>query len=210
MLIIFGVRVYFRTIGQGTFHCQRCGGDRTYRLRSGRRWVHVFFIPLIPLTHAGEFVQCDRCGARYSADVLTLPTMAQMQSALPAGMRAAAVTMLRAGDPGSSAARRRVSDAVAGAGLAGYDDAKIDADLRESPGYCAGEPVAVRLEVLAGQLAPPAREWFLAEIIRVGLADGALSDAERQAAMGIAASLGMSTAQAIGVIALTEQGASAG
>jgi uncharacterized tellurite resistance protein B-like protein len=82
--------------------------------------------------------------------------------------------------------------------------------LRENPGYCAGEPVTARLEALAAQLAHPAREWFLAEIIRIGLADGALSDSERQAAMGIAASLGMTTAQAIGVIALTEQGASAG
>ena len=210
MLIIFGVRVYFRTIGQGTFHCQRCGGDRTYRLRSGRRWIHVFFIPLIPLGNAGEFVQCDNCGARYSRNVLTLPTMAQMQAALPAGMRAAAVTMLRAGDPASSAARRRVADAVAGAGLTGYNDAAIDADLRQDPDYCDGVRVGTRLESLAAQLAHPAREWFLAEIVRIGLADGALSDAERQAATQIAARLGMTPAQAYGVIAMTEQGASAG
>lgn len=210
MLIIFGLRIYFRTVGQGTFHCQRCGGDRQYRLRSGRKWIHLFFIPLIPLGQVGELVQCDRCGTRYSTEVLGLPTMSQMQAALPAGMRAAALTMLRAGDPASSVARRRAAEAVGGAGLTGYDDAAIDADLEEDPRYSGGEPVAGRLDALSAQLAVPAREWFLAEVVRIGLADGALSDAERQAATQIAAHLGMTPAQAVGVIALTEQGASAG
>lgn len=210
MLIIFGVRVYFRTTGRGTFHCPRCGGDRQYRLRSGRKWIHLFFIPLIPLGQAGEFVQCDRCGTRYSPEVLAQPTMSQMQAALPAGMRAAAITMLRAGDQASSAARRRVTDAVSGSGLAGYDDAAIDADLAQDPGYSDGIGVTARLDALAAQLAVPAREWFLAEIVRIGLADGPLSDGERRAATEMAGHLGMTPAQAVGVIALTEQGASAG
>ena len=210
MLLIFGLRVYFRTIGQGSFHCQRCGGDRPYRHKSGRRWIHVFFIPVIPLDKAGEYVQCGECGTRYSPEVLALPTMAQMQEALPAGMRAAAITMLRAGDTGSSAARRRVIDAVRGAGIADYDDAAVDADLESAVGQEAGNSVAERLSALSAQLAVPAREWFLAEIVRIGLADGALAEPERLAAREIAGYLGMTPAQAVGVIALTEEGASAG
>ena len=35
MLIIFGLRVFYRTIAQGTFHCRRCGGDRQYRQSAG-------------------------------------------------------------------------------------------------------------------------------------------------------------------------------
>lgn len=210
MLLIFGLRVYFRTIGQGTFHCQRCGGDRPYRHKSGRRWIHVFFIPIIPLDKAGELVQCAECGTRYQTDVLALPTMAQMQVALPAGMRAAAITMLRAGDSGSIAARRRAIDAVKGAGVAAYDDAALDADLEQSSGLDPDIAVPAQLNALSAQLAMPAREWFLAQIVRIGLADGALAEAERQAAREIAAHLGMTPAQAVGVIALTEEGASAG
>ena len=209
MLLIFGLRVYFRTIGRGTFHCQRCGGDRPYRLRSGRRWIHVFFIPVIPLGKAGEYVQCAECGTRYSSDVLALPTMAQMQAALPAGMRGAAIAMLLAGDQAASAARRRVIDAVRGAGVPGYDDAAIDADLESAADPAAGDSIAERLDALAVQLAVPAREWFLAEIVRIGLADGALTESERQAAREMAGCLGMTPAQAVGVIALTEEGASA-
>ncbi len=210
MFLIFGLRVYFRTIGQGTFHCQRCGGDRSYRHKSGRRWIHLFFIPVIPLGRAGEYVQCAVCGTRYRTDVLALPTMAQMQAALPAGMRAAAATMLRAGDTGSTAARRRAIEAIKGAGASDYGDVALDADLDPRTGLDPEAGVPASLNALTAQLAVPAREWFLAEVVRIGLADGALSDAERRAATQIAGHLGMTQAQAVGVIALTEEGASAG
>ena len=56
----------------------------------------------------------------------------------------------------------------------------------------------------------PAPEWFLADAVRVGLADGPLSEQERDAARQIAAFLGLSEAQAHDVIWLTEEGAAAG
>lgn len=207
MLIIFGFRVVYRTVGQGTFHCQRCGGDREYRHRAGRRWFTLFFIPVIPLNRVGEHVQCTVCRTRYRMDVLSLPTAAQMQEALPAGMRAAALAMLRAGGGSSSPARRRAIDAVKGAGLADYDDAAMDADLSASA--IAGQDLAGPLNRLTMQLAVPAREWFLAEVVRIGLADGMLSDEERHTAQEVAAQLGMTPAQARGVISMTEEGASA-
>jgi zinc-ribbon family len=215
LLLIFGLRVFYRTVGQGTFHCQRCGGDREYRHRAGRRWFTLFFIPVIPLNHVGEHVQCTVCGTRYRMDVLNLPTAAQMQEALPAGMQAAAVAMLRAGGGSSAPARRRAIDAVKGAGVADYDDAALDADLTAAampaqPGQDRpGQDLAGPLNRLAIQLAVPAREWFLAEVVRIGLADGMLSDDERHTAQEVAAQLGMTPAQARGVISMTEEGASA-
>ncbi len=210
MLIIFGLRVFYRTVGEGTFHCQRCGGDRPYRHRAGRRWFTLFFIPVIPLAHVGEHVQCAECGTRYRMQVLNLPTTAQMQAAIPAGMRAAAIVMLRAGGAGSAPSRRRAIDGIKGAGLGDYDDAALDADLAEpaTPDE-PGQDLAGALNRLAIQLEVPAREWFLAEAVRIGLADGTLSDEERHAAQQIAAQLGMTQAQARGVISMTEEGASA-
>jgi hypothetical protein len=215
LLLIFGLRVFYRAVGQGMFHCQRCGGDREYRQRAGRRWFTLFFIPVIPLNHVGEHVQCAICGTRYRMDVLNLPTLAQMQEALPAGMRAAVIAMLRAGGGSSAPARRRAIDAIKGAGVADYDDAALDADLSAAamtaePGHCQpGQDLAEPLNRLAIQLAIPAREWFLAEVVRIGLADGMLSDEERHAAREVAAQLGMTQAQARGVISMTEEGASA-
>ena len=204
MLIIWGIRVFFRTTGQGEFHCPRCGGDRRYRRRGGRRFLTLFFIPVIPLTTAGEHVQCTTCRARYHVGVLRAPTAAQMQAALPAGMRAAATTMLRAGGQDSFPARNRAIQAITGAGAQGYGGVALDADLAEPEGAWAPA-----LAQVGAQLAVPAREWFLAEVVRIGMADGPLTGAERETAHVVGAGLGMTLAQTLGVITLTEQGASA-
>jgi hypothetical protein len=204
VLIIWGIRVFFRTTGQGEFHCPRCGGDRHYRRRGGRRFLTLFFLPVIPLTRAGEHVQCTTCRARYHVGALRAPTAAQMQAALPAGMRAAAATMLRAGEEDSFPARHRAIQAITGAGAQGYGDAALDADLAQPDD--AGAPA---LAQVGAQLAVPAREWFLAEVVRIGMADGPLTGAEREAAHAVGAGLGMTLAQSLGVITLTEQRASA-
>jgi hypothetical protein len=202
LLIIWGLRVFYRTIGQGVFHCRKCGGDRQYRLRSGRRFFTLFFIPIIPLNKVGEHVQCLTCRTRYHTNALAAPTAEQMQAALPAGMRAAASAMLRSGDPGSPPARRKAVEAITGSGAQGYDDAALERDLSQPFEY-----VTPALNQVGQQLAIQAKEWFLAEVVRVGMADGPLSDSERQAAQGVAADLGMTQAQAYGVISMTERAA---
>lgn len=202
MLLIWGLRVFYHTVGQGTFHCRKCGGDRQYRRRAGRRFFTLFFIPVIPLNRTGEHVQCMTCKTRYVMDVLTLPTAAQMQAALPAGMRAAAAAMLLAGDRGSAAARQRAVAAIQGAGAQGYTDADLDTD-----GAQTAEATRGALGQVARQLTPEAKEWFLAETVRVGMADGPLSDSERRIAEMIAMDLGMTQAQAVGVVTMTERSA---
>ena len=131
MLIIWGLRVVYHTIAQGVFFCRKCGGDRSYRHRAGRRYITLFFIPVVPLNKTSVHVQCVTCKTRYVTEVLKLPTAAQMQAALPAGARALVSVMLRAGDPGCPAARRRAIEMAAAAGAQGYDDAALDADLAE-------------------------------------------------------------------------------
>jgi hypothetical protein len=238
---VIGIRFYFRTTGHGTVHCQRCGGDRLYQQCTGRRWIHLLQIPLIPLDRIGEHVQCRICRTRYRLEVLGMPTVAAMQTALPAGSLAAIRTMLRAGDPASAPARSRAIDMMQRAGLVDYDDAALTADLAtataaaapadlagdspadptgDTPADPAGDTAAdsaadenggsASLRTLARQLIMPAPEWFLADVVRIGLADGPLSDEERDAAQRIAAYLGMTSAQAHGVILLTEEGAAAG
>lgn len=202
MLIIFGLRVFFRTVGQGVFHCPRCGGDRQYRLRTGRRFFTVFFLPLIPLNKIGEHVQCMACHARFHADVLRLPTAAQMSAALPAGMRTAVVTMLQVSAPASQLARQHAIDAIRGAGGSGYGPGNLDADLAQPVRLDSGA-----LAQVGAQLTPEAREWFFAQVVRIAVADGPLSAAERQAAQAIGHNLGMTPAQTLGVVTMTEQAA---
>jgi tellurite resistance protein TerB len=207
-VVFVGFRWHFRTTGQGTLHCQRCGGDRSYRQCAGRRWFHLLFVPVIALDRIGEHVQCTVCGTRYRAEVLALPTTAQMRAALPTATRAAVVTMLRAGDNRSSTVRACAVDRIRAAGLEDYGDAALTADLRR--GESTGSELASALGTLAVQLTMPAHEWFLADVVRIGLADGQLTRDERSAAREVAAYLGLTPAQAHGVIVMTEESASAG
>lgn len=205
---LIGLRFYFRTTGRGALHCQRCGGDRQYRRCVGRRWFHILHIPLIPLDRVNEHVQCRSCRTRYRVEVLSIPTIAAMEEALPAGALAAVTTMLRAGDPASPAARSWAINVLLAAGLAAYDDAALTVDLAAGAGL--DPDIAAPLGRVAVQLTMPAPEWFLADAVRVGLADGPLSEEEREAARLIAAHLGMTAAQAHGVIVMAEESAAAG
>lgn len=74
MLIIFGTRYYFRTTATGTFLCPTCQASQPYRHRKGRRFIHVFYIPLIPISAAAEHLRCDRCKTRFQPSVLAQPT----------------------------------------------------------------------------------------------------------------------------------------
>ena len=70
MLIIWGLRVIYHTIAQGVFYCRKCGGDRNYRRRAGRRFITLLFIPVVPLNRTGTHVQCLTCKTRYVNDVV--------------------------------------------------------------------------------------------------------------------------------------------
>jgi hypothetical protein len=205
-VIIFGWRVMWKSVSRGIFHCQRCGADRQFIHMVGRRWFTLFFVPLIPLSQVGQHVRCLACGTRYRMEALNVPTSAPTQVALPTGMRAAAVAVLRAAGGGSEVARRRAIDAIRAAGLPDYQAPALDADLSASfMSQQPGQDLARALNALAAQIAVPAKEWFLAETVRIGLADGPLTDDERRMVHEVASALGMTQAQAYGVISVTEQ-----
>ncbi len=216
-MLIVGTKVSHRVVGQGTFHCERCGGDRPYRHRASRRWYHVLRIPLIPAGGAGEHLQCVICETCYRVELLAVPTTTQMLVALRDGSLAAVLAMLLAGEPVSAVARRRAIEAIIAAGRPEYGEENLTSDLAglralgapDEPGH-PGVYLQRILSTLAIQLEPHAREWFLAGIVRIGLTDGGLSGAERQVIRQIAHCFGMTQAQAQDVIWLTGEAAAAG
>jgi hypothetical protein len=212
MLDVFGPKVRYRTIGHGVFHCERCGGDREYLHRSGRHWICVLvIIPVVPLSRAGEHLRCAECSTCYRVELLAVPTTGQMEQSLVAGTTACALAMLRAEGAASLEARRRAVEAITNAGSQSYDDAALVEALTGMPddSTCM---VGLRsaVESLAIQLDGHAREWFLARIVKIGLADGSLGTAQRQVIETIARYFGMSAAQASEVISLAEESAQAG
>lgn len=72
LLIIFGTRGITTSPETGQFFCPGCDTERTYYLRVVRNWFTLYFIPLIPMGKAGEYVECDLCLKTYERDILDL------------------------------------------------------------------------------------------------------------------------------------------
>lgn len=202
--LIWGTKVRFKTIANGTFFCPRCGGDRPYERRQARRWFHLYYIPLFPISTLGEQVRCGVCQASYNEAVLGRPTSGQLSSLLIDGARGVIVHVLRTGSAESADTRAAAVAEIQRAGLAAYTDQDLSADLGVVPG-----DLSQLLAALGGQLADTGKESLLGSAARVALADGPLTDLERQVLVSTGASLGMTATHTAGVIAVAEQSARA-
>jgi len=176
----------------------------------------VLGIPVASLGGTGEHLRCAVCRTCYRVELLAVPTAEQMLVALLAGTKAAVLAMLRAGDARSPAARRRGIEMVRAAGVPDDDEGWLTAALAEpaaaerlarTDGHIGLRPA---IEAFAVQLEMQAREWFLAKVVEVGLADGSLSAEERAVAGTVARYLGMSASRCEDVISLAEEAAQAG
>jgi hypothetical protein len=202
-MLFAGTTVIYKVTGERIVHCERCGGDRPFKLRSGRRWVRVLGVPVYPLDATGEHLRCAICRTCYRMELLRVPTVSQMLAALHDGTRAAVLAMLHAGDPASRVARRQAAKVLSAAGAPDDSGLVLAADL-------AGHGLRHAIEGLAIQLEPRAKEWFLSNVVQVGLADGSLSARERDVVGAVARCLGMSQARADDVIVLAEEASQAG
>ncbi len=69
-MIIFGTRGVKSTIKEGQFDCPQCEGQKRYRHRKVTKFFTLYFIPLIPLGSAGEYVECMTCKGTFVTKVL--------------------------------------------------------------------------------------------------------------------------------------------
>jgi hypothetical protein len=165
VLLVFGVRYLASVVATGLFHCPSCGGDRQYRLRRPRAWIHVFWIPVVPLRAAQEYVECALCRSRYQPSVLEVPTSERLGALLSRGTRTAAAYVLtgliagpQAGRAGSTTARQDRGDDVEVAASVlqrslgpGYTPEMLAADLaahREGSDFTVLQQLAAQLTML--------------------------------------------------------------
>ncbi|HET9171012.1 MAG TPA: hypothetical protein VFN97_16360 [Actinospica sp.] len=202
MLIFWQLKIFYKVLANGTFLCPQCGADRAYQHRVGRRWFTLYFIPLFPISgRLNEHVRCETCKGMFQTTVLSRPTTAQLSGQLLDGVRGLIVHVLRAGSMMSPEARAAAVHEVQGAGLPGYTDESLAADLDVVPGDLSG-----LMGALGGQLADQGKENLLRAGARTALADGPLTDLERRVIATTGAELGMTPAHTQGLIAMVEQG----
>lgn len=195
MLLVFGVRYLYALVSTGSFHCPVCGVDRGYRLRAPRAWFHAFWIPLVPMRHGAEFVECDVCGSRFEPSVLGTPTSTQFGELLSRGVRTASAYLITAAEAGPADLDRVVPVLQRSLG-SGYTREVLEADLAA---HRQGSDLSV-LGRLAGNLDVLGKEQLLRGLadLEVVLKDGGEPDWARLTE--IAAPLGVTPAHLRGIV----------
>lgn len=96
-MIIYGTRTLHSTKGTGVFNCPRCGVQQAYTLKSADNYFTLYFIPLIPLGSAGQYVSCSACGDTYDTQILSYDPVAEEMELFASIERLLVVFMIETG-----------------------------------------------------------------------------------------------------------------
>jgi hypothetical protein len=195
VLLIFGVTIRFKQLGEQEFFCPACGGDRRGVLEAARRWFALFFLPIIPMGEVGQRVRCTTCGSSFEPSVLDHPTTAGLTVLMANAVRALTAMVVGCG-PADSPAMRAAAVATVRRHVPGYDPATLANDIVHLHPLHAAEYLAP----LAGSLEPTGRERFLRDVVQVALAGGEITPAQRQLIDDAGRALGLTPTHVIGII----------
>jgi tellurite resistance protein len=201
-LIIFGTRGITYGSEGGQFYCPNCQGRQHYLHRKVRRFFTLYFIPLIPLDLAGEYVECQQCSGTYKLEILALDpeaASAREEAEFRKAMRRILVLMMLADgvvEDSEIEAIQQIMGKLEGKPITRSDiEAEVKRAQTDSDGieeYCKS---------MAGYLNDSGREMVVKAAILVASADGRVDESERLALATIASALNMSRTHFSGIIA---------
>lgn len=183
-------------MGDGDFFCPACGGDRSYRRRSGRRRFVLLGVPLLSRGTVPPVLECAACRGHFGTESLDHPTTYRLAGLLRDAVHAVALTVLAAGGSDSRTARQAAVETVRSAGFTECTEDQL-LTLMAALSSESGRPGGVSTEIelhealapLAPHLAPAGREGLLLHGARIALADGPYRAAERRVLAAVGASL---------------------
>lgn len=192
-----GVRTSWRTVDDGDFFCPACGGDRSYRRRTGKRRFVLLGVPLISRGRVAPVLECAACHGHFGTETLDHPTTHRLSMLLREAVHAVALTVLTAGGSESRAAREAAVHAVRSTGYTGCTEEQLMTLLAalSAEHDSTADSVTAEIELhealapLAPHLAPAGRESLLLHGARIALADGPYCAEEREALAVVGRSL---------------------
>jgi tellurite resistance protein len=194
-IIIYGTRGMTSIGGQGRFHCPSCG-ESAYRHKKVRRWFTLFWIPMIPLDLAGEYIECGKCMGTYELEVLSYDPKAEaakFEAAFRVAIRRTMVKMCLADgvvDPEEVAAIRDI--------YAKLTDVELsEDDVREEIAEAMTDTRTVQqyLQAGIGMFNLQAKELIVKSAYLVASADGEFHPEEQKLLNNIGAALQMTKVQ---------------
>ncbi|MBW1601030.1 TerB family tellurite resistance protein [Streptomyces sp. JJ66] len=199
-----GVRVAWTAVADGSFFCPRCGGDRNYERRTGRRRLELLGVPLVRGGVTTPVLACATCATHVSPQALEHPTSTRLAALLGDGVRAVALAVLALGGTEHPAAVRAAVETVHAAGYPECTEEELLSACAALRGYGAdAEEARVGVEIalhaalgpLVPHLAAPGRASLLVRGARVALADGPYLPAERAVLASLGSALELSAGE---------------
>ncbi len=180
-MIIFGTRGVKSTKEEGDFVCPQCASTQHYKYKKVTNFFTLYFIPLIPLGSAGEFVECQSCKGTFVPRVLDYdPSAGQkaFQSLYEDAMRHSMVLMMLADgeiDENEMIAVQAIINKF------GHNDMSLDeleAYVKEVE--ARQEPIGTYLKKVGSSLNEHGKEMIIKCALAVASSDGHIDPSEIQ------------------------------
>lgn len=200
-MIIFGTRGVKSTKSEGDFSCPQCASTQHYKHKKVTNFFTLYFIPLIPLGNAGEYVECQSCRGTFVPRVLDYSpgqSEDEFQSIYEKAMRHIMILMMLADGEIDE------NEMIAVQGIInkfGHNDVTLD-ELDELVREVEHkqEPMHKYLSKVAPSLNEHGKEIIIKCALAVAAADGHIDLTEMELIREIASTMEMSPAHLKGIL----------
>ncbi len=200
-MIIFGTRGIKSTIKEGQFLCPQCATNKQYKHKKVTKFFTLYFIPLIPLGSAGEFVECQTCKGTFVPRVLNYNpanSRNEFQSQYEKAMRHSMILMMLADGHIDEEEKIIVQKII---NKFGHNDiTKEDLDKLIQEVQFKKEPVQKYLSKIAPSLNEHAKEIIIKCGLAVASADGHIDNSEIKLIKEMAKAMEMSASHLNGIV----------
>jgi len=205
-MIIFGTTGISSTMEEGQFMCPQCATSENYKHKKVTKFFTLYFIPLIPLGRAGDYVECQTCQGTFISRILDYDPNDQQnefQSVYEKAMRHCMVMIMLADgeiDENEMVAVQKVINKF------GHNDISIEElkayveEIETKP-----EPISTYLKKVTPSLNEHGKEIIIKCALAIAAADGNVDDSEIELINEMAKTMQMSTSHLNGIIAETFQ-----
>ena len=197
MFLLYGLRTVRKNVSTGLFSCPRCQCDRNFTRQALRRFITIFFIPIIPLKRMGEIIHCMSCNGDFTLETLDRPTVSNLAVGMAAATRVTVAAMVASAQSPSDQMKNRAIETAVRAGTNPYDAAHLDADVA----WVTDDLVQSYVEPFASGLTMTASEQFLGQVATVGAVDGPLNGRQRAILDRLSVLFGLTATHLMGVLA---------
>jgi len=187
-LIIYGTRGLTSTVTTGVFHCPRCGAGASFAHKNVRVYFTLYFIPLIPMHSAGEYIECNGCGGTYETTILSYDPQDDLNEFYEEVKRLCVLMAIAGGQPSPQMkeAIKRVYSSLSGKNLG---DQELECELNMAAN--AGISSVDYLRELSSSLGGQGVAVVVKAAFEVASADGDMPDAQQNQLRNFPGALGI-------------------